>query len=1389
MSSLTANALIFNGNVVLNSNGSAYFTSETLGTLNVATISAAQLSANTSNVTQLLTVQNLAVLGNVTGITIGGGGISSSSIANSTDANITNLSNNQLLTYNANTHKWMNANLTAVPNDLSINGNVIIVGSYGVAGANSQVAYVPSRSSLGVVGTGNNRTWWTIDDQSIAPGGGGSGASVQFTQNNTGYWEVINAPQTVGTYAPSNDSLRFYYDGTNPGTALSIYGSGRVATSNVTVDDGLGNMSVANAVTINNTTLLNTSALSPNPLSSVQGGTLNGILQQYNGTLTVFNFVVPTNYNPMQSTLQFTLTTSTSSTANFSMVLRTPSPLYMYNINYSGTSYNGPYIGPYANVALVPGQSYAVTLYVNSGSLATPTVTATLTWALPLYTNALTVSKQMVASSDVVLAGGSGYGIKSINAAGPTPSGGAYVDALSGNIGLLGGNAQSSWSVVDQNAQPQFQVYNTLSGTTGGAVVRTYNTVLDDGSGNLNAPGVVTATGANIVGTASALRLNTLNASQMAAMSGNGLVTLNAGTGSLARYGGNGWQTVLDATSSIGQLRDVTLSNLTANQVLTYSGNAWVNAAATPTGTVRAFQLLDNVSPNAAVSGNVVPSTWSCSYTNQGGSSVVIDAVFSCLTNTVPSVQTAYLLMDGTVIDSTSLLFQVAGEHCSMPPIFHIRQPPAGAHTYAIQLSGALQANPNDFATLRLQEFLGSPQTAANLASLSDVRVSAPSTGQILAYYNNAWTNMSNNYNLVKAVQLLDSVSPAAGMVGPGVPSGWSATYTSSANSIVMVDASLTCLATTPGFYTANLVLDGTVVDSTGFLFSTPNVHCTLPAIYNVVRPSAGTHTYAIQLSSNSMQVTTNDVASITVQETMSGFTQAASTSIQNLSDTNVNSPSSGQTLVYTNGAWTNSNVGASGRLATLSDVSVTALANNQLLSYNLPTSQWVNVTNVVVPGSLAVNTALSTAGNVVTTRLNTPDDGYGNLKVTGFTSLNTASNYKATTGGEAVLSLFGAAPANVVFPQVAFGFGASTQSVECYTTWNYNVWQISGSTTTPAFSVGGVSNGTGVSGLVRTKNSKLDDGVGNMVVAGSVSAGANVNVASNLTVGSSLVMYNGASNVTVACAPPVASGIVATTTPTATCNSTLTSSGTGTGPSITLITYVLPANYGAMFNFTITCSTSSTFGSSGTSTVAISIGGVTNTVSINFSTTFTFSTTFSQSQLAGLSYTAGQSVPITAQVTTGVSGSSGMNPPISVSMTFNYLTLATTPSLSVSCPVTSVGQAWVAPTLLNSWVNYSASTTPLYTPAGYLVDACGYVLLRGLVRSGTIGTVVFTLPASVSPAYVKIFIVDSTSAVGEVRIQGTEYQESGSAAGQVLIAAGSNTWVSLDGIRFLIGS
>lgn len=91
-------------------------------------------------------------------------------------------------------------------------------------------------------------------------------------------------------------------------------------------------------------------------------------------------------------------------------------------------------------------------------------------------------------------------------------------------------------------------------------------------------------------------------------------------------------------------------------------------------------------------------------------------------------------------------------------------------------------------------------------------------------------------------------------------------------------------------------------------------------------------------------------------------------------------------------------------------------------------------------------------------------------------------------------------------------------------------------------------------------------------------------------------------------------------------------------------------------------------------------------------------------------------------------------------------------------------------PAFANSWV--ADVTTPAFRR-----DPWGYVELKGSIKNGTIGAKAFTLPVGFRPAEQKRFaVISGFSTLAELDV---------ATNGDVTPASGSNSWVSLDGVRF----
>jgi len=111
------------------------------------------------------------------------------------------------------------------------------------------------------------------------------------------------------------------------------------------------------------------------------------------------------------------------------------------------------------------------------------------------------------------------------------------------------------------------------------------------------------------------------------------------------------------------------------------------------------------------------------------------------------------------------------------------------------------------------------------------------------------------------------------------------------------------------------------------------------------------------------------------------------------------------------------------------------------------------------------------------------------------------------------------------------------------------------------------------------------------------------------------------------------------------------------------------------------------------------------------------------------------------------------------------------TNTASIATKANIAQEAWIAPTLLNGWVNYSPTQM-----VGYMKDAMGFVHLKGLMKSGTMSSAAFNLPVGYRPTQDSQQIVISIGALGQIYIN---------VAGNVTATVGSNLWISLDGITF----
>ena len=116
-------------------------------------------------------------------------------------------------------------------------------------------------------------------------------------------------------------------------------------------------------------------------------------------------------------------------------------------------------------------------------------------------------------------------------------------------------------------------------------------------------------------------------------------------------------------------------------------------------------------------------------------------------------------------------------------------------------------------------------------------------------------------------------------------------------------------------------------------------------------------------------------------------------------------------------------------------------------------------------------------------------------------------------------------------------------------------------------------------------------------------------------------------------------------------------------------------------------------------------------------------------------------------------------------------------PSLSPGESFRAVG-APGQPGFQNSWTNYGGG----YATAAFYKDALGIVHLKGMITSGTIGSVAFTLPAGYTPAEHSYFSVASR-VVGSPQTAAATVLSNGSV--QIFNTNAGADPVSLNGISF----
>lgn len=114
----------------------------------------------------------------------------------------------------------------------------------------------------------------------------------------------------------------------------------------------------------------------------------------------------------------------------------------------------------------------------------------------------------------------------------------------------------------------------------------------------------------------------------------------------------------------------------------------------------------------------------------------------------------------------------------------------------------------------------------------------------------------------------------------------------------------------------------------------------------------------------------------------------------------------------------------------------------------------------------------------------------------------------------------------------------------------------------------------------------------------------------------------------------------------------------------------------------------------------------------------------------------------------------------------------------SFSSPVIITSENWIPATLTNSWTNYGGT----YEVASYRKMADGTVMLRGLIKTGTVGVAAFTLPVGYRPAGTSIWAALANAGMCRIDLNTT-----GTVIVTSYISPGTSLFVSLSGIRFSV--
>lgn len=149
--------------------------------------------------------------------------------------------------------------------------------------------------------------------------------------------------------------------------------------------------------------------------------------------------------------------------------------------------------------------------------------------------------------------------------------------------------------------------------------------------------------------------------------------------------------------------------------------------------------------------------------------------------------------------------------------------------------------------------------------------------------------------------------------------------------------------------------------------------------------------------------------------------------------------------------------------------------------------------------------------------------------------------------------------------------------------------------------------------------------------------------------------------------------------------------------------------------------------------------------------------------------------VDVPTGVTAGTYGDAGHVAQVTVDETGRVTSVsdvAITPGSVAAFTWHNVGDVG-EPAFQNSWANYDTAN---YSRARFTKGVQDLVYLTGLIKSGTVPAVIFTLPTGYRPTRAQHFSIAANGAFGYARVD---------ANGDVVAAGGSNTWFDLSGIVF----